>query len=494
MDPEMVLAKPGHTRFFWVAFTALMTVSGFLIVSSFIGGLGFPLDDAWIHQTYARNLAQRGEWSFIPGVLSGGSTAPLWTILLSIAHVLGLPPVVWSTLLGFLTLVMLAIVGEQIFRHSLELWHSQIPWMGILLASEWHLIWAALSGMETLLYALMIILVFHVLFMQKQLWITGLLLGIIVWIRPDGLTLLGPIFFVVLLGTAAWRKKLTLILEISGVFLLGFLPYLVFNRFFSGAWMPTTFYAKQAEYAVLVQTPFFERLGSLFLLPLIGVGVLLLPGFLQTIVLSFHKKQWVGIAAILWWSGYNLIYAVSLPVTYQHGRYLIPTMPVYFVLAGIGTASLMNWLKVQSKPITRVVRAAWLLTITLVLFAFSGLGAVSYAEDTAIIETEMVAAARWVAENTPAESLIAAHDIGALGYFGQRDLLDMAGLITPEVIPFIRDEQKLAEFLTARGAEYLVTFPGWYPEITRPLTPVYSSAGQFSPRAGGENMAIYRWR
>jgi hypothetical protein len=30
----------------------------------------FPIDDAWIHLTYARNLAQRFEFSFLPGVPS----------------------------------------------------------------------------------------------------------------------------------------------------------------------------------------------------------------------------------------------------------------------------------------------------------------------------------------------------------------------------------------------------------------------------------------
>ena len=39
------------------------------------GGGGFPLDDSWIHQTYARNLAQTGQWAFVPGVPSAASTS-----------------------------------------------------------------------------------------------------------------------------------------------------------------------------------------------------------------------------------------------------------------------------------------------------------------------------------------------------------------------------------------------------------------------------------
>jgi hypothetical protein len=108
-----------------------------------------------------------------------------------------------------------------------------------------------------------------------------------------------------------------------------------------------------------------------------------------------------------------------------------------------------------------------------------------------VIETEMVAAARWVAENAGPEELIAAHDIGALGYFAERPLLDLAGLVSPEVIPFIRDEGQLAVYLDEQQPVYLMTFPGWYPELTAGLEAVYSTEGTVSPELGGENMVVY---
>ena len=42
-----------------------------------------PLDDAWIHFQFARNLSQGNGFSYMPGVPSPGSTAPLWTLLLA---------------------------------------------------------------------------------------------------------------------------------------------------------------------------------------------------------------------------------------------------------------------------------------------------------------------------------------------------------------------------------------------------------------------------
>jgi len=108
----------------------------------------------------------------------------------------------------------------------------------------------------------------------------------------------------------------------------------------------------------------------------------------------------------------------------------------------------------------------------IVLVSFWGLGGRGYANDVGFIETEMVATAHWVASHTPQDALLAAHDIGALGYFGGRDLLDMAGLVSPEVIVFIRDEDRLRDYLTEKGVRYLVTFPSWYPDLIRGGVPV----------------------
>jgi hypothetical protein len=265
----------------------------------------------------------------------------------------------------------------------------------------------------------------------------------------------------------------------------------LWNRALSGAWWPNTFYAKQAEYAIELVEPLGRRLLEQALLPNVGVGVLLLPGFVITIGLTFKKKQWGALSGAIWAMGYLCLYALRLPVTYQHGRYVMPMMPVYFMwgLAGIvwivRPSSSIQWKRVFSK--------AWMASMGLICIGFWFLGARAYGRDVAFIESEMVITARWVSQNTDKDALIAAHDIGALGYFGQRRLLDLAGLVSPEVIPFIRDEARLATWITERDASYLVTFPGWYPGLTADLTPVYRTAGRFSQAFEGQNLAVYRW-
>jgi hypothetical protein len=170
----------------------------------------------------------------------------------------------------------------------------------------------------------------------------------------------------------------------------------------------------------------------------------------------------------------------------------MPMMAVYFLWGVAGTARLVSpgsqllWKRVISK--------AGLAAIVLVLGLFWVLGGRAFGRDVALIESEMVRAAVWVSENTEPDAIVAAHDIGALGYFGNRKLIDLAGLVSPEVIPFIRDEGEIAAYLNEHEADYLVTFPGWYPKLVQLSEPIYQSQGVFSPLQGGENMVIYHWR
>jgi hypothetical protein len=163
------------------------------------------------------------------------------------------------------------------------------------------------------------------------------------------------------------------------------------------------------------------------------------------------------------------------------------------VLVVLGWCGIGPWLAKQASRVEWVAGRVWLGALAVVVPLFLAAGGRAYAQDVSIIESEMVDTARWVEANTPADARIAAHDIGALGYFGDRPLVDLAGLTDPELIPILRDEPALAEAMRARRVAYLMTFPGWYPALSACGQPVFVSSGVFSPAAGGENMVVYRW-
>ena len=477
----------------WSLLAAGLALGTYLTVAAILGQVGFPLDDAWIHQAYARSLAVRGEWAYWPGEVSAGSTSPLWTVLLIPGQWIPHGMFIWTFLLGWLGLAGSAWLGQMAYQHITQPDSVKLPIMALLLALEWHLVWAAGSGMETILYVLLILAVFAELTRKNpRYWLVGGLAGLTGWVRPDGLTLLGPILFVAVLSTGSRREKISRVGQSLVGFLALFVPYLIFNYFMAGSIWPNTFYAKQAEYAIMTQVGFIIRLFTMIIQPTIGVGIILLPGVVWGIYRGFKRHNWVLIAIGLFWLGNNILYAWRLPVTYQHARYLIPSMSAYYLLGFCGMVDLLQMF-VESKQI-RLFRFGWKLALTMTLLLFFFIGAISFTNDVGIINTEMVAAAKWISQNTEPNAVVAAHDIGALGYYGNRQLVDLAGLISPDVTPFIRDEEKLANYLDVNNVEYLVTFPGWYDYLDSGKTVLWQSSGKYAIEQGGENMAVYQWR
>lgn len=454
---------------------------------------GFPLDDAWIHQTYARNLATLGEWSYVPGETSGGSTSPLWTLLLAVGHLVRVAPVVWASALGGILLATLAWACAR-WTGARDVTRVWVQWaVALSCIFEWHLGWAAFSGMETLGVALAAVAVLWAVDARwKHDLLVGMMVGVAAWLRPDAVSLALPVALAIVADT--WRTPRSLARRL-GLCLAGigiaFVPYLLFNRLTSGAWWPSTFYAKQAEYAIERQASLLSRGIEQGLVPLTGIGILLAPGICLAVASAWRARSLRRLLPLFWVAAYLGAFALRLPVVYQHGRYAMPVIPVMLV---VGWEGLARWADLRSpRPLLRIASRAWIASSFLVLLIFQGLGSAAFARDVAIIETEMVDTAQWIRDNTPPGARIAAHDIGALGYFGERHLLDLAGLVSPEVIPILRDEEALAGFLQQNHADYLMTFPGWYPLLSRLGDPVYVSHARFSPRAGGENMAVYRW-
>ncbi len=464
----------------------------YLLASQFIYAIGFPLDDSWIHQTYARNLALRGEWAFRPGIPSAGSTAPLWSALLALGFLLRLAPYIWTYFLGALTLFALAVISEWAVRKLVDSYRPRFPWIGIFIAFEWHLAWAAMSGMETLLHGLIVTTILLLLMTDTHRYLTlGLLTGLAVWVRPDGLTLLGPVLMTILFTQQDTRSRLTAIARYLIGFGSLFVPYLLFNLAVGGTPMPNTFYAKQAEYASWQTIPILTRLGQMALQLLVGPSLVLIPGVIGWLVKSVKQKMWGSLSALIWCAGYLILYISRLPV-YQHGRYIMPAMPIFFLFGLLAFAEFD-----KGKMFARyhwVAQTIWRASIVMLALAFIFLGARSYARDVAVIESEMVAAAKWVAANLPPDVLIAAHDIGALGYFDFHELIDLAGLISPDVIPFIRDEPQLANYLNQRNADYLIAFPEFYPLLTGRAETVFVTNSAITLTFGQKNMVVYLWK
>jgi hypothetical protein len=496
---------------------SLLSVGGYLAWSYSQGLTGFPLDDAWIHQTYARNLAQTGQLAYLPGQPSAGSTSPAWSFLLSVGYLLGVDYRIWAYLLGALSHAATALLVYRLTRRLAPTKPKVALFAGLLCALEWHLVWSAASGMETPLFTALSLALLEYFFTQvavrsssdgpaslrtEQIIVNsvgiGLLSGALVLTRPEGLVLAGFVVLgLVALPLPLQRREVPGRLLAMAVSLLGLglllAPYVAFNMRTSGSIFPSTFYAKQIEYQITRSLP--SRFLWVAMPTLVGAQVLLLPGFFYGAYHLIRSRQWPATLPVLWWLALLSLYAWRLPVNYQHGRYVIPTIPVLIGYGIWGTHLLLR----PNAPQTwkRVVSRATPLAVALVAGLFWLRGAQAYVNDVGVIEGEMVSIARWIDAHTAPTDVIAVHDIGAVGYLSDRPLLDLAGLLSPEVTAFMSDPEMLAAWMIDHEASYAVFFPDFSPAYAQlaadpRFQQEYCTGHAWTLAAGRENMCVYR--
>jgi len=468
----------------------------FVLLERRNGIWGFPLDDAWIHQTYARSLANGQGWSYAGGPPSAGSTSPLWTLLQIPSFWFRLSPILWAYGAGVLFLILNAVF--------IMLWvrtlNKAAGFFALLFTiGEWHLVWASLSGMETLFFccwvSFMIYLFFPLKFPRSEkfavpgvLFLLGIFSGIGIWIRPEALLLLMyACLAVVIQCYPIWKWKV-------GAFLAGcLLPavlYFVFNFGFSGYIFPNTLYVKTAEYSILTSQNMFLRFFQPWIPLLAGPLAALVPFLAAGILLLLRNKKALHLLPFLWALNHILLYAIQLPATYQHGRYFLPVLPV---LIGYGVIGYFSWKeKIMHCFGARVVlRALWASALLLTgIFLFIGAG--QFSGDVKIIQTDMVETSQWIRENTSPGSVIAAHDIGALGFWGNRPMVDLGGVTDLDALPLLSGKIRLRSYLSLRQADYLMTFPDFYPNDLGGCHPVYE-AEDISPLST-ERMLLFDWR
>lgn len=520
-----------------IVLLAILTVTSYAIFAAVLHDVGFPLDDSWIHQTYARNLADHGEWSFVPGTPSAASTAPLYSFLLAFGHLIGLSPFVWAHFLG---IVALSIAGIISIRLAERLFPN-LPWVGpgtgILIVTTWHIIWAAASGMETMLFMALSLAIIALSWREIDYFATtstpsdspqnenkpsanpspmfdgweraslkrglqfGLVGGLLFLTRPEGIILLGLASLFILIGTLPEHRK-PLIYWIAGTalgFLLIVTPYVIFNYSETDGFLPSTASAKIAENAPLREHFILRRYLRMLLPVLIGAQIMWLPGIIwgiSNVKRRLIRREWSLFLPLLWGFIHLSLYAIRLPAPYQHGRYVIPILPPFLLFAVGGMALIVQAGK--DTPLKRVLTRTLALSAVLAVVGFWYLGGQAYARDVRFISTEMVKTAKWIESHPdiiPPDDLLATHDIGAVGYFASRDIFDLAGLVSPEVVPIILDPEALLKMMCEKDIHWLMVLPEQQPakDDDPRLELIYSTDEPYIFEIGGEgNMKVFR--
>jgi len=436
--------------------------------------LAWPLrdyvtDDTFIHLQYARNLAAGEGFAFNPGERVYGTTSPLWVLLLANAMALGMDGLLAAKLLGALaTLAALALWALLVRRTLADPWLAALATVAWA-AHAWMLRWS-LSGMETPL-AVALVLAGLVAFTAREPWGgrargAGLLWSLAGLARPECALLL-PLWALLELarhGPAAGARRALAALWPGLLLLAGWHGFAL--AWFGSAW-PNTLAAKAAGGTGLAYH--LEQLArqAAIVAASDGVLALVLAGSLASAALRGSRPAPRPSAAWLpavWLAAVPLLYmARGVPVL---SRYLVPLLPV---LAWLAWRALDRALAARAAPERSGAagRVPWpgvavaVLVLAQNLVAWQQVVRPQVESFSAGMRSSLIPWGEWFAANTRPDAVIAAPDIGALGYLGRRRVVDLAGLVTPQMVEPLRrmpQEEAVAGFEFARFSrpDYLV--------------------------------------
>ena len=448
---------------------------------------GFPLDDAWIHLTFARNLARGWGFAYNQGEPVAGSTAPLWTFILAIFHVFtrsAAAMVTTAKLLGAAFLFVASIFALRIAaRITGSGWTGLAA--GLAVATLGPLGWAMMSGMEvTLSVALTLAGIYYYLRFRSG-WrstLAWVLFGLAAWSRPESL-LLAPLAALDALLRRLALKQRPAFWRGFGAWSIIVLAWLGFNHSLSGTPFPLTYLAKAGRTSLFsaIAGRSLPQLGKLLTggAPSYLTGfcthvwhanpilcLLAAVGLVELVFSALRSRQEGGLLIPLVVLGYAPLIGMVSPsygAAFQNGRYIGNVTALATVVAIIGVACIWRWIR------PRVPRLAMVLTLsTLALFNAVTVGAATV-RNTARAESSInqmhVKLGQWLAVNTPTGATLACNDVGAIGYFSQRRIFDLSGLVTEEFVGYRQDREGFMSFFRRWRPDFLAIFPAAYPGL-----------------------------
>ena len=426
------------------------------------------VDDTFIHLQYARNLAAAGELSFNRGDPTYGATSPLWVGILAIFARMGADLLIWCRVLSWLFATASIVLIYRITAAA-----GGRPWTpvaaALMLASEaWFVRWSAV-GMETSFAVFMTLVVMDLARPAARSAKRSALLGVALFLaalsRPEALLLvpLATAAFLFAKGTARRFAFLPVFVSLFAVWLF------VIHRH-TGTFFPLTAGAKQGaiDFSPLILRRALipaRIMGATVLFPwivlLAGLAAAAFrrrsPGCYLSKSGSLRKEP----AVLL-----MLLWVFALPAAYVVldfqvlSRYLVPVVPAVIVLGATAWRKLVAG-AVSSARMRRAAIAIFAALAILQSVVFYELVVVppTLAFSQAL-ETMLGGMGRWLEKNTPADALVASPDIGAIGYYSHRRILDLGGLVSPEINRLRREvdvDRIIEEGLYLRfGPDYLV--------------------------------------
>jgi hypothetical protein len=436
----------------------LLVASGVWLFIASISIWDCTWDDSYIGFRYAQNLAHGLGVVFNAGQKVEGCTDFLWVLLLAGATRLSADPILVSKVLGlFFNLSTLLAIYFLCGRMV----HENAPVFGLALlltASNTHFIMTSVVGLETplftalLCWSLAAYLGAYRTTEQKSRarWLAGasLLFALLAIARPDGV-----LTYFLVWSHAVWRfrKQPRNVAVFTLPLLLVYTLYFLWRWQYFGLFFPNTFYVKRGGTVALLAEGvahtgkfFGYQTGGWFLSGWVGLAVVLFPT-VETTVLALAIAS--RVAFELWSGG----------ITPGEFRFLIPALPLIWILSEHVFARGLGAFGPKPRAYLLVVGTCGLLTIGQFI-AFRQFCAHNVRPVEIGMERAHIGLGKWLRTNSPPNATVAVGDIGAIGFWSQRKVLDLDGLTDTYIshLPGAYSEKRDSPYVLRQAPDFIV--------------------------------------
>jgi arabinofuranosyltransferase len=459
----------------WVAYAVPLALLGILKAALHVG----LCDDAFITLRVAENLATGRGMVFNPSEYIYICTTPAWALLIAAGRVVLGDTTLAVKVLGTifeatLLISMVRLSSDGAFGKATGVL------AGILLLTNPAFVLTSFSGMELPL-ALTCLVVVSDCVVRRRFTTATLLAGFLPWIRFDGVVpLAATLALTVWLQRGDLRTKPLHVARSLAPATLGVASHAIFGLVLFHNWVPTSVRAKALTAPKPLSADWLEgalRVGTEFASEVIGQSAhwyIHTTPFVVLPLLSaagayflFSRKDSTLVpllvltgAHVLAFIGSGSSYAIHFP------WYFVPILPACSLLGGAGLAGVSAWAANRFPALGTNVGRAVLCMVFLV-------GWVAVAKPSIEADAEEVrktwedrerayaATAVWAGEHLGKHALIAANEIGAIGYYLPPDdsILDLFGLLRTndtlktDYVDLVRD-RKPECILTKLGFSY----------------------------------------
>jgi len=422
----------------------LLIAAGIAVRLAFlVWARGTMVDDAYITLRYSHNLVVGKGFVYNEGQHVLGTTAPLYALW--VAMLLRVAPAVEpGYLIGTTNIFFFAAAGLTLIGICAELGIRARIFVLMLFALFLRFVDNAILGLETPMFLLGMTGSLWLL-RRRRIWALSLLLGLLPFIRPEGLFWIAAVLIVV----AFLRLRPRALHFVPGIGVL--LVWTIFLIVYYGSPIPQSIAAKSGWVVPHYNTFGAARIGSAFA----ALSLLDVPGPLRHetamrllgAVVLFLSLAFFIVGTLRLYRRKSILFVfpvffVLCLASYLIGKgrvdfswYGIPTGFAYLVATSAGLESAAS--AVMSETIRERLFRFLVPGVAVVLLVVSvygwGRGRIPYLRS---LRTSYEKAGEYLERNARRNARVLTAEIGMIGFTADRFMLDMGGIVSPEVMRY----------------------------------------------------------